>query len=305
MPKRPKDDGRRRPAETIKFSAEDVDFARTARRFAALLVVQGAEVDLGHHVVCDRPIVIGRDAAVELPLADGSISRKHCQVERDDDSGRYLLRDLGSTNGTRVNGSRVQDAVPLAEGDKIFLGASVVKFSYADGFDVDYHERLESMVATDALTGLLSKRKFDAEYAQAVEKASAIAPLSVLVMDMDGLKQINDTHGHEMGGFAITEVAAIIRRVLGALGETCRFGGDEFISYLPTSDKKQARDLAEKIRDGVATHHFEKGGVKVAPTISIGVATLPDDGETTDELFRAADRELYRAKGSGKNQVMG
>lgn len=301
----PKKTEHRRAAETIKFTAADVqDFARTARRFAALLVVQGAEVDLGTHVVCDRPITLGRDPDVELPLRDGSISRRHCSVERDDESGRYVLRDLGSTNGTRVNGTRVKEPVPLAEGDKIFLGASVVRFSYADGFDVEYHAKLESLVTTDALTGLLSKRRFDAEYARAVDTARLDgAPVSVLVMDMDGLKQINDTHGHDMGGYAIIEVAKIIQGALQGQGETCRFGGDEFMSFLPAKSKPEACALAERIRDGVASHVFEKDGIRVCPTISIGVATLPEDGDTTDDLFRAADRALYRAKGAGKNQV--
>ncbi|MBI4508779.1 MAG: GGDEF domain-containing protein [Deltaproteobacteria bacterium] len=296
----------RRSTETIRFNAEEVvDCARTARRFASLLVVQGAEVDLGTHVVCDRPVTMGRDVDVELPLRDGSISRRHCRVELDDETGRYLLRDLGSTNGTRVNGTRVREAVPLAEGDKIFLGTSVVKFSYADGFDVDYHARLESLVTTDALTGLLAKRRFDAEFSLEVQRSrDSKAPLAVLVMDIDGLKQINDTHGHEMGGFAITEVAHIIGSVMEGHGETCRFGGDEFISFLPGKDKGSALKLAEQIRDRVAQHLFEKGGVRVHPTISIGVASLPEDGEMTDELFRAADRALYRAKGAGKNQVV-
>jgi two-component system, cell cycle response regulator len=301
----PKRTDQRRPAETIKFSSEDVlDFSRIARRFASLLVVQGAEVDLGTHVICDRPITLGRDHDIELPLRDGSISRKHCRIERDEETTRYVLNDLGSTNGTRVNGTRVQGRVPLAEGDKIFLGATVLKFSFADGFDVEYHEKVESMVTTDALTGLLAKRRFDGAYSFAVQNARQNeGTLSVLVMDMDGLKQINDTHGHEMGGYTITEVAGIIRERVGEGGSTCRFGGDEFITFLPGVDKVVACQIGERIRDGVANHLFEKNGVKVNPTISIGVATLPEDGETPEELFRVADRALYRAKGAGKNQV--
>ena len=297
----------RKVAETIRFAhAEGAgeDFARTARRMAALVVVQGDELDLGLHVVCDRPVTIGRDADIELPLRDGSISRKHCVIERDEESGRWVCRDLGSTNGTRVNGVRMREAVPLAEGDKIFLGASVVKFSYHDAFDVDYHAKLESMVQTDALTGLLSKRGFDSAYAHAVERARAEGqPLGVLVMDMDGLKQINDTHGHEMGGFAIREVAGVLRAVVGSRGETCRYGGDEFMSCLPGLDKAAAQSLGEEIRAAVARHVFDKDGVRVAPTLSIGVAAFPEDGDSTDELFRAADRALYRAKRAGKNQV--
>jgi diguanylate cyclase (GGDEF)-like protein len=303
MPKPPK----RKAAETIKFNADVVGSGgpRVLHRFASLTVVQGAEADLGLHVRCDRPITLGRDPDVELPLRDGSASRRHCRVERDADTGNYVLRDLGSTNGTQVNGLRVKDAVPLAEGDKVFLGASVVKFSYADDIDTEYQQKLEEMVATDALTGLMSRRRFDAAFDAAAEAARAEgSALSVLVMDMDGLKQINDTHGHDMGGFTISEVAQLIRAVLEGHGETCRYGGDEFVAFLPNHGRTEAMQLAERIRDGVATHVFEKGGVRVHPTISIGVAAAPNDGDEPHTLFRAADSALYRAKAAGKNQVV-
>jgi diguanylate cyclase len=198
----------------------------------------------------------------------------------------------------------VPASVPLAEGDKIFLGATVLKFSWADDYDVAFQEKLESIVKTDALTGLMAKRAFDAAFVKEVERAHETGgALSVLVMDMDGLKQINDTHGHEMGGFAITEAAGIIRDQVTGKGETTRFGGDEFMSILPGLDKVAGRAVAEKIRDAIANHVFEKDGLRVAPTISIGVSSLPEDGDAPEELFRSADRALYRAKAAGRNQV--
>jgi diguanylate cyclase (GGDEF)-like protein len=295
----------KRAAETIRFQTEEnEDAARSARRFAALVVVQGAEVDLGTLVVCDRPITIGRDPDVELPLRDGSISRRHCRIERKDD-GEYTLTDLGSTNGTRVNGVKVDDKKILKDGDKVFLGASVVKFAFHDSLDVEYQVRLEWMAKTDALTGLLSKRQFDAAYASAVEAARATGlPLAVLVMDLDGLKQINDTYGHSMGGHTIAEASQLLRDVVTGNGQTCRFGGDEFISFLPAHDRAAACVVAEAVRDRIAQHCFEKDGVRVSLTISIGVALFPDDGDTPEELFAAADQALYRAKAAGKNQVV-
>ena len=302
MPKRP---GQRRAAETIKFSAEEaLDFARQTKRCAALLVVQGAELDLGTHVICDRPITIGRDLDVELPLRDGSTSRRHCRIERDGETGPYVVRDLGSTNGTRVNGLPVSGTKVLAEGDKVFLGTTVVRFSYSDGFDVDYQARVENMVGTDPLTGLASQRRFDAEHALALGKARVdSSPLCVLVMDMDGLKQINDAHGHDMGGFAIAETANVLRAIIDARGAACRFGGDEFMAYLSGHDKSAGQRVGEQICVAVAAHHYEKDGIVIRPTISIGVASYPDDGETVEELFRAGDRALYRAKAAGRNRV--
>jgi diguanylate cyclase (GGDEF)-like protein len=293
-----------RSAETIKFQAQEVlDFARAERRFATLVVIQGADADIGSHILCDRPVVIGRDQANELPLADGSTSRRHCQVERMTDGTAYLLRDLGSTNGTLLNGRRIE-AETLKEGDKIFVGASVIKFGWADAFEVDYQSRVDALVGTDELTGLLSKRRFDGDYKTAVNAARSTGrPLSVLVMDMDGLKKINDTYGHAVGGQAIKEVAGSLRLVLEARGSTCRFGGDEFISFLPDCEKPQAVELGQKIRDRVAAHSVDWEGVRVAPTISIGVATFPEDGDTPETLFRRADEALYRAKAGGRNQV--
>ncbi len=298
---------KRKAAETIKFGVEVVDFDRTKRRWGSLVVVQGAEADLGTHIVCDRPIVMGRDPEVELPLRDGSTSRRHCQVERGVENGTYVLRDLGSTNGTHLNGSRLEPggAVMLGEGDKIFLGSSIVKFTLTDDLDVEYMARLDTMVSTDALTGLLSRRKFDAAFAAAVDTVRRDgAPLGVMVMDMDGLKKINDTHGHEMGGFTIIEVARVMRDVLGGHGEICRYGGDEFVSFLPGHDKAATLRLSESVRDAVAQHAFVKDGIAVHPTLSIGVSALPDDGDQPDPLFTAADRALYRAKAAGKNQVV-
>jgi two-component system, cell cycle response regulator len=270
---------------------------------ASLLVVGGAEIDLGRQVLCNRPITIGRDEDLELSLTDGSISRQHCRVERDEETGHYLMVDLGSTNGTAVNGRRV-DRYPLAEGDKIFLGSSVIRFSFSDAVDLEYQSRLSEMVTTDALTGLASKRQYDATFEITADRAASTGTsLAVMVMDMDGLKQVNDTHGHEMGGYAIVEVSNIMRAVLGDHGTLCRFGGDEFVGCFPGLTRARATELAELLRKRVATHNFVRDGVRVEPTLSIGVATYPDDTDNPAQLFAAADRALYRAKRAGRNRV--
>src|SRR5262249_14180265 len=176
--------------------------------------------------------------------------------------------------------------------------------AYTDEVEVDFHEKVQRLVATDDLTGLEAKRRMKASLALSLHAAVENKRLlAVLMMDMDGLKPINDTYGHHMGAFAIAEVGRIIDQVIGAQGRSCRFGGDEFMAYLPGKDRTAACALAEQIRARVETHRFENGGIVVAPTLSIGVAVHPDDGDSVDVLERRADEALYRAKAQGKNRV--
>jgi diguanylate cyclase (GGDEF)-like protein len=293
----------RKPAETVRVASFMPDqVVQSGESTGSLLVVQGAEIDLGRHVMCDRPITIGRDERADLTLSDGSISRAHCMVERAD--GGYMLVDLGSTNGTTLNGERVEDRVALQPGDKIFIGASVIRFAYSDQLDHQFHSRLEEMVSIDPLTGMSSKRQYDATYRAMLERALAEdTALVVMVMDMDGLKLINDTYGHEMGGFVIAEVAGLIRAVLEEHGYLCRFGGDEFVGCFAGLEKTRAVALAEQVRDRVAHHTFVHNGARVEPTISIGVAHYPTDVADPNQLFSHADQAMYEAKRHGKNQV--
>jgi diguanylate cyclase (GGDEF)-like protein len=295
---------RRESAKTVRFEAEPVDGSRLERRTGSLVVVQGAEADLGVHMVVSKPITIGREGDVELPLRDGGASRRHCMVERDVTMGRYVVRDLGSTNGTRLNGITITGVMPLSDGDKIFLGNTIVKFTFTDELDVEYLAKLDALVATDALTGLLTRRRFDGAFHTAVLAALADgSDLSCLVMDMDGLKAVNDQHGHEMGSFSIVECAKLLREVITNRGALCRYGGDEFVAFLPRHGREQARRVAETMRAAVNAHTFDKQGTLVKPTLSVGVSSLRDNGTSPEDLFRAADKALYASKAGGKNQV--
>lgn len=297
----------RKMAATLRVASMAHELPEQAlRRFGSLLVVQGAEIDLGRHMVCDHPIIIGRDERVDLSLHDGSISRAHCSVERDPETGDYVLVDLGSTNGTSLNGKRVHDRVPLDSGDKIFLGSSVIRFSKSDAVDLEYQNRLEEMVSTDSLTGLVTKRQYDSIFEVVSDQArTQETPLTVLVMDMDGLKTINDTYGHEMGSYSISEVGQLAREVLEGHGHLARFGGDEFVACFPGLEYSAALELAEELRRRVEDHDFFHNDIVVSPTLSVGVATYPSHIGDPGQLFSAADQALYRAKRAGKNRVEG
>jgi len=217
---------------------------------------------------------------------------------------RHVLEDLGSTNGTLVDGTRVNQAWNLEDGQKILIGETVLRFELHDEIDLKFSAEVAHLLRTDPLTGLQSKRSFDHALAFAVTEAvRAGTPLSVLMMDLDGIKQINDTHGHLFGAYSIQQAGQIIQCELGQGDRACRFGGDEFTAYLPGQDRSAATAFAERIRSKLDTAGLEKDGVPLHPTVSIGVSTLPDDGEDQQELVTAADKALYRAKAAGKNRV--
>ena len=288
--------------QTFRFNKVDLDPQKTRGTKAFLNVIR-SRADLGTYVYIDGPTFIGRDPTCNVPLQDLGVSRRHVMISPTSD-GKFMLTDLESTNGTRVNGMPVAKKCVLRDGEKIIVGDTVLRFGLADQMDIDFHTEISTLVSTDPLTGLPSKRRFDQALEFAIEDCGVNSlPLSLLMMDMDGLKKINDTHGHLFGAYAIGETGKVIARVMGDIGQACRFGGDEFSAFLPSFDGKAAAELAEQIRVAVENAGLEKDGIELKPTISIGVATFPDTGEELLELVANADEALYRAKAMGKNCV--
>ncbi len=270
-------------------------------RRGSLLVIAGAPADIGAHQVVRTEVRIGRDEG-ELRLRDGRVSRRHVRVWQED--GRYYVEDLGSTNGSRLNGRMLERPSPLGDGDKIYLGSTVLKFTLVDETEANYLARMERLAGTDPLTGLHAKHRFDSMLEESMRTARlADKPLCLLMMDMDGLKSINDRHGHRMGAHTIATVGRSIGRVLRGRGEACRFGGDEFCAYLPGLSAARARLVAEEIRLVVEEDVYELDGVTMKATISIGMAGAGAERSTPGALLAAADEALYRAKAAGRNCV--
>lgn len=272
-------------------------------RTPVLVVVRGE--DLGRRFPLeDGRHIVGRDPdRADVVVRDPSVSGKHALIRVDGRESRYGLIDLGSRNGTLLNGCPV-DSSALRDGDKVFLGETVLKFNLHDSIEADYHSRLNQLMHVDSLTGLFVRRWYDAEYPKAFQRArSQRQAFSILMMDMDGLKTVNDSHGHQLGSYCISEAGKIIRREIQPGGVGCRFGGDEFVAFLPGRDLEAALEVGEAIRGAIDTFDFRRGDIVVAPTISIGAADLHDEA-SADELARRADEALYRAKEAGRNCVV-
>lgn len=271
-------------------------------RHASLTVIRG-RADLGVHTFVKHRAVVGRDRACELPLLDHQASRRHASIIMLRDH-HYQIQDLGSTNGTRVGRAMIAGPHPLNDGDRILIGQTVIRFSLVDDIDVDYQSEIATLVGSDPLTGLPSKRRFDEAFQFALQSAlRSNGSLAVFMMDMDGVKQINDTHGHLFGAYVIGEVGRLIATCVDTRGQACRFGGDEFSAFLPGYNLTTALELAERIRVTVETARMQKDGIPLRPTISIGVACCPESGQQPLELVANSDAALYRAKASGRNCV--
>ncbi len=168
------------------------------------------------------------------------------------------------------------------------------------------NEKLKTMAMRDGLTGLYNHRSFRAALMAEVNRSHRNGgALSLVFMDVDHFKQYNDTHGHMAGDELLKTLGALLEQDRPKASTVARYGGEEFVMVLPDIDRERATEIAEEVRQRVASHPFENGETQPAGrvTLSLGVASYPEDGETEDTLIAYADSALYRAKESGRNTV--
>ncbi|MEM6993421.1 MAG: GGDEF domain-containing protein [Myxococcota bacterium] len=287
---------------TIRLEPDEVQQRGRGKKRAFVVVLSGDRMGemfpLG-----DERTTIGRGLQTDVRINDEGISRTHAVVEAD--SGDYYLSDAGSTNGTFANGSKV-DRHPLAEGDKIQIGASsVLKFTYHDDLDEDFQRNLYESALRDRLTGIFNRGYFNNRLESDVAFALRHGkPLSLVLFDIDDFKAVNDTHGHPTGDALL---AAMADRVAGTTRSEdifARYGGEEFVLICRDVDALRAARAAYRIADIVAARSFAMEGKDLDVTVSVGVADLGMLVEPkADALVEAADAALYVAKRNGKNRV--
>ncbi|HEX7491391.1 MAG TPA: GGDEF domain-containing protein [Candidatus Limnocylindrales bacterium] len=158
----------------------------------------------------------------------------------------------------------------------------------------------------DSMTGLRNRAYFFDALEHEVRRSQRFRrAFCLLMIDLDGLKVINDRYGHYGGDAVLREVAQVVRVGLRSVDTAGRYGGDEFVALLPETDPIGAYVVAEKIRQAVSDLIVQSGEDAIAPSVSIGVVSYPDDGGSADELMIAADRAMYASKRLGKNRVVG
>ncbi|HVZ88701.1 MAG TPA: GGDEF domain-containing protein [Polyangia bacterium] len=267
---------------------------------AYLLVIAGPSFGEMHRLQGIRS-VLGRAESAAIRLLDDGISREHAAVERD--GGKLILRDLGSTNGTFCNGTKVEHR-DLVDGDKISLGAStILKFTYQDQVDERYQKRLFESALRDGLTATFNRRYFvdrlNAEMRFAFRHDKSLA---LLFVDIDHFKKVNDTYGHPGGDYVLAAVAREMIATIRAEDVLARYGGEEFAIICREIEREGALALGERLRAAIAKGRFEHEGRVIPVTVSVGAAVARKP-QQAQPLIAAADAAMYEAKRAGRNRV--
>lgn len=251
--------------------------------------------------------VLGRSDEADIQVDDEKVSRKHLKISlikgNSNNEMTVVVSDMNSKNGIFVNGVKTTDQ-ELRNGDKLKIGDTILKFEIKDRLDVSYHDKLYKQATRDPLTGLSNRSYFQNE----IQKFASIAVrynrvFSVMMLDIDFFKRINDTFGHDVGDNVLKMVANILMRHVRNHDVAARFGGEEFIILLPETPLNGAVAVAERIRAAVESCNFEPFGCTFRVTVSSGIADYPNCGTETEELIKRADEALYQAKTSGRNRV--
>ncbi len=252
----------------------------------------------------DQNVIIGRSPSCQIHIDNASVSRQHARIDRDE-AGAYFATDLQSTNGTFVNDVPANQTL-MKDGDYLKVGNCIYRFLAGGNIEADYHEVIYNLTIIDALTSCPNKRFFNEFLDREIARSNRHKrPLSVLMIDLDNFKAVNDSMGHLAGDSALKAMATLIRETIRREELFARFGGEEFAIILPETKIEQAVILAEKIRAIVENNQFEFESKKFKVTVSIGVATTEGDPPATmDQLIHQSDARLYMAKKSGRNKVV-
>ena len=266
-----------------------------------LVVVEGQHLGSIFEVT-EHPVIIGRDPRSTIVLDEVGVSRTHCIIRRR--ASGVVIADQGSKNGTYVNRDMITSKT-LVDGDMIFLGQTTLKYLDSENLEHSYYEYLYQATIEDPVTLVPNRRYFDEFLVREIARTRRYGrPLSLLMLDLDHFKRVNDTYGHVCGDKVLREVSEVVTARLRQSEFLARYGGEEFALILPETSLRGAIIVAESIRLNVEKHSFGCGSKVFPLTVSIGVAVLTDDMLSGSELVKAADERLYEAKRNGRNKVV-
>jgi diguanylate cyclase (GGDEF)-like protein len=254
---------------------------------------------------------LGRASENQVRLPEPEISRHHARLELVSQKGlapMVLLSDLGSTNGTFVNGRVVlsrQGPAALRHGDVVRLGPHAFKLKHLDTLEKHYHEAVLAQATVDPLTCLHNRGAVLRFLDQHTDLARRYRrPLAIILCDLDHFKEINDHYGHAAGDLALRTFGAVVCGRLRASDLVGRIGGEEFLVVLPETGGGEAMTVAEGLRAALAAEPIPvQGGPDLRITCCFGVVEHSPVDPDGGAMLARADLALYRAKALGRNRV--
>jgi diguanylate cyclase (GGDEF)-like protein len=280
--------------------------ARRGRGSPYLIVLSGPQFGEVFDLDPGTEILLGRHPDAQVWIRDEGVSRRHATLAVGPDGAH--LTDLGSANGTWIDGLRVTEHA-IRDGARFQLGGhTTLKFVQSDALDAEYQRLLVHGALHEPLTGLYNRRHFVERLVAEVAAARRhVRPVSLLLADVDHFRRVNDTLGRVAGDEALKMVAWVLQGAVRKEDVVARFGGEEFVILARETGAAGAKALAERIRRAVERSRCTFEGQELNVTLSVGVAVtagnLPLEEGADQQLLEAADRALASAKEAGRNCV--
>jgi diguanylate cyclase (GGDEF)-like protein len=288
-------------SETLKVT---LDTANKAPAALVLLVGPASSIGKQWHL-SSTDVVVGRSPSSSVFVDDRSVSKSHAKFILNGND--VLIMDLESTNKTVINQQTVAPLTPvkLVNNDQIKVGNVIFKFLEKGNVETVASKATFDKTQLDGMTGIYSKGALQAYAPEAIKRSDMTGePLSLIVFDIDHFKKVNDTHGHAAGDYVIKEIARLVKdKLIRSEDFFARFGGEEFVLVVSSSDIPVSANIAERIRATIEAHNFDFEGIRMPITVSAGVSVRKTKGDGWDRLFEKADKALYQSKNRGRNLV--
>jgi diguanylate cyclase (GGDEF)-like protein len=305
------------PSEELDFYANDdlgeptierrINRKKVAGRLFYPVVRIAAGPDLGGFVnlALKDEVLIGRDPKADLQLSDPGVSRQHARVKWRED-GRFEVRDLGSTNGVEIGGVPVLHTV-VEPGTRVDIVNVSLMLELLEAPQIDHLKRvtlkLQLAEGRDPLTGLYMRTYMDDRLPELVTTARGTGHfLCCLFLDIDHFKKVNDRFGHQVGDEVLRQAAHIVVQACRQEDQWVRYGGEEFLAFMPGTDEETAWAAAERLRVAFLAYDWSRTHPDLRVTISLGLARLRPS-EPLESWIGRADQALYLAKRLGRNRV--
>jgi len=248
--------------------------------------------------------LLGRGQECDIVIKDNRVSRKHLKLKWGDE--KAVIEDLKSTNGTFVNGEKIKRRT-LRQNDKVHMSPTTIfKFSLADEDERVAIDELYELGVHDPLTGAYNKRYLIERLKEEMSHSKRFeVPLSLVMIDIDHFKEINDNYGHLAGDYVLIKTAELLKSMCRKEDVLARYGGEEFVMILRNTNEEGASEQAERIRKEIARSSIVSEEIKIEMTISLGVASIQGGPECEDhkKFIQKADRSLYHSKQQGRNRT--